>query len=189
MADRDSAGHFMPGNKFWETRSSHGRNPKFKTADDLWNACVEYFDWVDANPLYEDKTFAYQGVVTHEPSAKMRAMTVMGLCLFLDITDQTWRDWKAGRPDLLGVITRAEAIIYQQKFTGAAADLLNPNIIARDLGLADKQELSGPDGGPLQVEEINRDADSFAGRMARLAAGGRTAGTSGDTDAANEGGA
>ena len=32
-------------------------------------------------------------------------------------------------------------IIYTQKFEGSAAGLLNPNIIARDLGLNDKQEL------------------------------------------------
>ncbi|EII8497315.1 hypothetical protein ABMX35_004036 [Escherichia coli] len=31
-----------------------------------------------------------------------------------------------------GVTTRAEDIIYDQKFSGAAADLLNANIIARD---------------------------------------------------------
>lgn len=37
--------------------------------------------------------------------------------------------------DFLGVISQVEAIIYQQKFTGAAADLLNTNIISRDLGI------------------------------------------------------
>ena len=44
-----------------------------------------------------------------------------------------------------------EEIIYNQKFTGAAADLLNPNIIARELGLADKQqnEHTGVDGKPI----------------------------------------
>ncbi|RCZ57579.1 DNA-packaging protein [Escherichia coli] len=34
--------------------------------------------------------------------------------------------------DFCGVTTRAEDIIYDQKFSGAAADLLNANIIARD---------------------------------------------------------
>lgn len=143
MSDRDKAGRFLPGNRFWEARSSAGPKPIFADGDQLWAACVEYFDWVEDNPLHEAKAFAYEGVVKVESLPKMRAMTLGGLCLFLDITDQTWRDWKAGRPDLLGVITRAEAVIYQQKFTGAAADLLNPNIIARDLGLADKKELSG----------------------------------------------
>lgn len=143
MSDRDEAGRFLPGNRFWEARSSAGPNPKFEGPDALWEACVEYFRWVEDNPLHEAKAFAYEGVVKVEKLPKMRAMTIGGLCLFLDVTDQTWRDWKAGRPDLIGVISRAEAIIYQQKFTGAAADLLNPNIIARDLGLADKKELSG----------------------------------------------
>ncbi|MDC9826565.1 terminase small subunit, partial [Devosia sp. ZB163] len=44
---------------------------------------------------------------------------------------------------------RVDEIIRAQKFEGAAAGLLNPNIIARDLGLADKQELTGKGGSPL----------------------------------------
>lgn len=143
MSDRDEAGRFSAGNRFWEARSSAGPKPKFDNGDDLWAACVEYFDWNASNPLYADQLVTFQGTATHEPIAKMRAMTIGGLCLFLDVEERTWRMWRDERADLLPVITRAEAIIYQQKFTGAAADLLNPNIIARDLGLADKKELSG----------------------------------------------
>lgn len=143
MSDRDEAGRFSAGNRFWEARSSAGPKPKFEDGDKLWAACVEYFNWVADNPLYADQLVTFQGTATHEPVAKMRAMTIGGLCLFLDVEHRTWRLWRDERPDLLPVITRAEAVIYQQKFTGAAADLLNPNIIARDLGLADKKELSG----------------------------------------------
>ncbi|MGG4603137.1 terminase small subunit, partial [Alcaligenaceae bacterium Me47] len=80
-------------------------------------------------------------------------MTLMGLCLFLDVSIKQWNVWRDGRPDLSEVISRAEAVIYQQKFSGAAADLLNANIIARELGLADKSvnEHSGPDGKPIEV--------------------------------------
>lgn len=146
MADRDDAGRFLPGNRFWEARSSAGPKPKFADPESLWGACVEYFAWVEDNPLHEDKLVIFQGVATHEPVAKMRAMTIGGLCIFLDVTERQWREWRDSRPDLLPVITQAEAIIYQQKFTGAAADLLNPNIIARDLGLADKQDHTSSDG-------------------------------------------
>ena len=38
------------------------------------------------------------------------------------------------------VITRARAKCYAQKFEGAAVGAFNGNIIARDLGLADKTE-------------------------------------------------
>lgn len=148
MTDRDDAGRdpetgrFLPANRFWTARSSAGPKPKFSSAEALWTACVEYFDWCANNPLWEDRLVTFQGSATHEPVAKMRAMTLTGLCLFLDVTRETWSDWRKNRSDLSGVIAQAEAVIYEQKFTGAAADLLNPNIIARDLGLADKSEVA-----------------------------------------------
>lgn len=133
------------GNQFWKARSKHGRDKLFASAELLWEACCEYFQWVEDNPLHEMKPFAYQGVVIQEPVAKMRAMTINGLCLFLDIDETTWRAWREV-DDFSTVVSKAEKIIYEQKFTGAAADLLNPNIIARDLGLADKKDLGSSDG-------------------------------------------
>ena len=43
------------GNRFWEARSSHGANPKFAHSSDLWDACLEYLEWVERNPLQEAK--------------------------------------------------------------------------------------------------------------------------------------
>lgn len=128
------------GNQFWKARSTHGKAPIFKTPDDLWEACAEYFDWVEEHPLWESKAFAYQGEVTVAEVPKMRAMTISGLCIFLDIGRRTWDEYRA-REDYMPVVTRVEEIISAQKFEGAAADLLNSNIIARDLGLRDKQDV------------------------------------------------
>lgn len=146
MTDRDDAGRFLPGNRFWEARSSAGPKPKFAEADDLWIACCEYFAWVTDNPLYADQLVTFQGQATHEPVAKMRAMTIGGLCIFLDIARSTWDEWKQSRSDLSEIITRAEAVIFAQKFEGAAADLLNGNIIARELGLSEKRDHTSSDG-------------------------------------------
>jgi len=137
----------------WRIADKHhkrGRPPVFETPKDLWQAAIEYFEWADSNPLWETKPFAYQGEITDAPIAKMRAFTLNGLCLHAGITDDTWRNYKA-KPDFLGVCTQIEQAIREQKFTGAAADLLNPAIIARDLGLADKTELTGKDGGAIQT--------------------------------------
>lgn len=156
---KDAAtGRFLPGNRFWLARSSHGPKPKFSNPDDLWAACCEYFEWVDANPLHEDKLVTFQGAATHEPVAKMRAMTIAGLCLFIDISFQQWTEWRKSRSDLIDVISRAEEVIRSQKFAGAAADLLNANIIARDLGLSDKTELTGRDGGPIETTDTTEAA-------------------------------
>lgn len=146
------------GNQFWKARSSHGRKPIFASPEQLWDACCEYFDWVEANPLWEMKSYMYQGAPVQDQVPKMRAMTIDGLCIFLDIGIQTWHDYK-GREAFSEVTTRVEQVIRNQKFSGAAADLLNPNIIARDLGLKDasKQEVTGADGGPVQhVHKVER---------------------------------
>ena len=131
------------GNQFWRARTKHGRDKLFASPEALWESCCEYFQWVEENPLWETKLFSYQGAVSEGVIPKMRAMTIGGLCLFLDIDETTWRAWRAGNDkDFTTVITKAEQIMYNQKFTGAAADLLNANIISRELGLADKSDLN-----------------------------------------------
>jgi hypothetical protein len=137
------------GNRFWEARSSHGRNPVFTTPGDLWSACCEYFSWVEENPLKETKAFGSKDGPQTIDLDKMRAMTVTGLCIFLDIARSTWDEYRK-KEDFSGVCSRVDDVIRTQKFEGASADLLNPSIIARDLGLADKSELTGKNGGPLE---------------------------------------
>lgn len=154
------------GNRFWEARSRHGRLPIFANPEMLWEAAADYFEWVDDNPLYEDKITAYQGEVTHEPVAKMRAMTIGGLCIFLDISVQAWSEYKS-REGFGEITKQIEQIIRDQKFTGAAADLLNANIIARDLGLADRQEHSGINGAPIQTVTTEMSAKEAAEAYAR----------------------
>ena len=80
------------GNRFWEVRSSHGRNPIFKNDDDLWKACLEYFQWVEDNPL--GKAIIYQGDVSAKTENLMRAMTIKGLCIFLGVNSKYFNDFK-----------------------------------------------------------------------------------------------
>jgi hypothetical protein len=166
------------GNKFWEARSSHGRKPIFATPDDLWAAAVEYFQWVEDNPLYEAKAFAYQGDVKIENMPKMRAMTVTGLCIFLDIDRTTWGEY-GKREDFSIITARVEEVIRTQKFEGASADLLNANIIARDLGLADKSELDVK--GSLQTVS-DEDLDARIAQLLGQAGTAATAGREGEAE-------
>lgn len=133
------------GNRFWEQRSSHGRKPIFESADALWDAACEYFEWVQDNPLNEKKLFSYEGDIVEGDIDKMRAMTIQGLCFFLDISRQAYYNYKE-RKDFVDICERIEAVIYTQKFEGASAGLLNSAIIARELGLAEKQDHTSSDG-------------------------------------------
>lgn len=130
------------GNQFWKLRSKHGRDKLFATPELLWEAACEYFQWCDDNPLLEEKGFAFQGIVTKESFSKMRAYTLDALCLYLDCNAAYFRQFTDNEnKGFSTIIERIEKTIYNQKFTGAAAELLNANIISRDLGLVDKKEV------------------------------------------------
>lgn len=134
------------GNEFWKLRSKHGRDKLFASPELLWEEACRYFQWCTDNPLISIEYNGKDALKCEVP--KMRALTLSGLCLYLGCNSGYFRDFKSGlRPkevpgdeDFSTVITRIEETIYTQKFEGAAAGMLNANIIARDLGLADKVE-------------------------------------------------
>lgn len=159
---------FAPGNEFWKMRSSFGALANFHSAEALWQACTEYFQWCEDNPLYEDAVFAYKGDISHEPIAKMRAMTIGSMCIFIGISYQNWVEYRT-RDHFKAVTSLVDEIIKAQKFQGAAAGLLNPTVIIRDLGIADKSEVTGADGAPLL------DAERFTSSIASLVARSREA--------------
>ncbi|KUJ54023.1 hypothetical protein AR686_17695 [Chryseobacterium aquaticum subsp. greenlandense] len=126
-------------------RAKHGRDKLFGTPALLWEAACEYFRWVEDNPLYETKVFNYQGTIVKEKVPIMRAMTLAGLCFYLNCNEAYFRQFekdKEGSGDYSTVITDIKTVIYRQKFEGAAGNLLNANIISRDLGLTDKKDVS-----------------------------------------------
>lgn len=126
-------------NQFWKARSKHGRDKIFSAPQELIEAAYEYFDYCVDNPLQEQKVFGngYKTTVS-----LMRPFTLSGLLLFIDIDENTWQRYRKEEPykDFWAVVSKIDSIIYTQKFEGAAAGLLNSNIIARDLGLKDKTE-------------------------------------------------
>lgn len=154
LEDEEQTQGLLPGqqgNKAWMYRSSHGVNPRFEHASDLLDACIQYFNFCEENPLYEVKMISYEGISKLVPVPKMRAPTIQGMMSFIGMSSNRWRHWRSSRPDLKAVVQYVDNLIYQRKFEGATAGLLNASIIIRDLGLADKQEHSGPGGEPLKT--------------------------------------
>lgn len=134
-------------NEYWMMRTKHGRDRLFSDPKVLLKAAFDYFKWRENNPLYETDFRGKDATEVQIP--KMRAFTLNGLCIYLGVNSEYFNQFKKsleGRSDEISqdfswVITTIYDIIYDQKFTGAAAGFLNPNIIARDLGLTDKQEI------------------------------------------------
>ena len=133
---------FQKGNNLWELCENPGRPPKYNSPKKLWDACVEYFKWVEANPLRVQKHAIFKGNAVPYWEETPRAMLLCQLCRAIGIGERTWREWRKERDDLLPVITRVESVIWEQKFQGAAAELFNSNIIAQELGLKSRLEHS-----------------------------------------------
>ncbi len=158
--------------RFWNAHSSFGQQPLFDAPEDLWVAAQEYFEWVEDHPLCLEKGFSYQGRVLIKGFSKMRAMSVGGLCLFLGISRQDFEAFGT-RERFVDVKQRIESVIFEQKFAGAAAELLNPALIVRDLGLSDRKEMTGRDGGPIETGQREYSAHDLALRLFALVSEGQ----------------
>lgn len=165
----DVATRFGAGNQLWRKNINPGQPPSY-TPDGLWEKAQEYFDWCVDNPHKEQGVYGKDATVVEVD--KMRAFTIMEFCTYAGIAHVTFRSY-AKHPAYSKIVHYIEQIIYSQKFSGAAAGLLNPNIIARDLGLVDKKEVKTedthvhlyvPDNGrqiaqPVETQELTEGED------------------------------
>ena len=136
------------GNEYYKLRTKDGRDKIFKTPKSLLEACNSYFNWCVDNPMKEQVAFHNKGEITYGSLNKMRPFTLEGLCNYIDISVKAFKLYE-DRQDFIPVTIRVRQIIDNQQFEGAAAGFLNPNIIARKLGLTDKSEVKVSQEQPL----------------------------------------
>lgn len=150
------------GNKFWMLRSKHGRDKLFSTPELLWEAACEYFQWCDENPWTTRKAIQknmpvrvkkgkrtiteVQQQTEQQVSPVSRPYSLMGFCIYVGASRRWWSNFRddciaKNEEEFLHVIARVEETIKTQQFEGACVGAFNANIIARTLGLVDKQEI------------------------------------------------
>lgn len=132
-----------------------GSPPKFSSPEDIAKRAREYFEWCQDETLNEEKLFAFQGDVTRDTIYHKRPFTQAGLCVFLEISEDTWRNYR-NKPEFFEVVSEIDKVIYEQKFSGASVGLFNSSIISRDLGLKDKIETDhkSSDGSMSPTREL-----------------------------------
>lgn len=154
------------GNQFWKLRSEHGRDLLFTTPELLWEAACQYFNWVDVHPWFKIEQLKTPVIETNKETGekKITAVTkvptarpysLSGFCLYVGASENFWKEFRKNEnlsQDFLAVIARVEEVITTQQFEGGAVGAFNANIISRKLGLADKAELTGKDGGPIETK-------------------------------------
>lgn len=138
------------GNQFWKLRAKHGREKIFSSPELLREAAYEYFDYIESNPLEQEEIVKYKDCYQMVNVTKKRVFQIGGLCIFLGINIQYFDDFEEslkGKDDSISkdfslIITHIREVIRLQKFEGAASGFFNPTIIARDLGLKDKTDIT-----------------------------------------------
>lgn len=147
----DKGAVWMP-RSFWTIVTKRSQK-KYLTSDELWSACVEYFIWATENPLFITKTFNCAGEIVLKQIPKPRIFSIKALCLFIGVPTNSWYVLRHDE-EYADIVTKILDVIYCQKFESAAVDIFNPSIVAKDLGLSDRHELSGPEGMPISSQTI-----------------------------------
>jgi len=136
-----------------------GQPRRFKTPKDLDRSFREYVKWVDDNPWYKNepiKSGDLAGEIMKVPT--QRPYTLTGFAAFCGVCLQTIENYGDRRkyPEYFGVYNIMNTTFTAQKFEGAAVGAFNPHIIARDLGLRDKQdhEVKIVDDNALDLDEL-----------------------------------
>jgi len=114
-----------------------------ETPDKLWQLFVDFKKWLKDKPIYKHEFNAKVGDIVSIPLERPLTWSrfdcyVRDLGVITDLED--YRQNRDNRyTDYGGVITRINSEMSSDKFEGAAVGIFNANIIARDLGMVDKQ--------------------------------------------------
>ena len=111
--------------------------PDYLTAQSFWDKACEYFQWCDDNPI-SIEIFKGDEIAT---ISKRRIYNHNGLLAFMGLTKTEAEEYYLFA-DYRRVMEIINQVIYSDKFEGAAIGLYSANLIARDLGLSDKKEIS-----------------------------------------------
>lgn len=148
------------GNNFWTLRETHGRDREYESVQEMADMIVSYVEWAHSTPwlkpeqlkkpvikeVKSDGTKVYETIVMIPTE---RPLSIKALCDHLGIHHKTWKTY-GKREDFRALVSRTEQFIESQQWEGATVGVFRENIIARTLGLIDKNETGyrDKDGNP-----------------------------------------
>lgn len=156
---------------YWEWRKNTGRPKAIRTPKEMWRYACDYFRSIDEHPFLKQEQRKNpikigKGSIIDDDLMEEIKNPVINL---KTIRPYTWVGFEAylfergvlanldhykcnlenRYQEFIEIIRAIDKIMFAQKFEGAAVGVFNANIIARDLGLADKSELKVTEEQPL----------------------------------------
>lgn len=146
------------GQMYWLLDEAEVTSP-----EDLLAFAKEYMTWTYKNPLPDEKVFHHRGLITRANVPRYRPASLKGFCSWLQVHISKIEYWKRQSAEFAKavqfIIQRFEDYNYQL----AAAGLLDPGFIARDLGMYEKVDPSTLPNNQYQdemsIDEVKKEAE------------------------------
>lgn len=164
-ARRKESPYYLLRNRF-----NVGRKRKYNSGDEIFDVALDYFSDVDDNPLYETKVF---GSGFEKKIPKRRPYTKTGFLLYAGIDPKNYQDYcdldnkddaTEAEKGLAMACRQINAIIFTQKIEGASVGDFQHQIVALELGLAQKHkhqtvEHKTQDLSAEEIKKFNKDLE------------------------------
>lgn len=164
--ERDDKGRFLPGNRTWPSGlgTDIGKKRFWETPEELLMDAQTYMNWAFENPILEEQvTVTKDGDVVRAEVSHPRALTIQGFCAFFGKGPMAFHhlQWKGN--DWEAATSVIKSMFFSHSYEYAAAGLLNPNIVARYLGLADNMNIERDKGDvprdkPVDLSKLSKQA-------------------------------
>jgi hypothetical protein len=129
------------------TKLGRGRPKAVESPEVLWELAREYFQETDEKPFFKQEVLKggpAAGTIVKVPTIRPYTWKAFENFLFYKGIASDLENYRYNKgsayDEYIGIVTRIGSIIYNQKFEGAAVGAFNPNLIARELGLAEKTQ-------------------------------------------------
>lgn len=133
-----------------------GKHKNIKNPDQLWTLFIGYKTAVKKKPRHRFVMNQRTGRMIKEklevPLTKEGFYNYVAYQGFMTTLKDYFSNRENRYESFVPICTRIRAEITQDQIEGGMVGQYNPSITQRLNGLTDKQELTGPDGGPIRTE-------------------------------------
>jgi hypothetical protein len=130
-----------------------GRNTTLTSPDHMWELYTQYKNWCKENPRIENIVNNKTGEIIPVPRERPLNWSRFNTWAYENEIINDFEDYKYGKVPPYdaynGVVSRIDKDMYSDKIEGASVGIYNASIVARELSLVEKQELSVQEEPPL----------------------------------------
>ena len=148
------------GNKCWMNREKHGRSKLFETPTEAINKLEEYQEWAKNNPTLKPEIIKSGERVGEVIQIKYpRATTIEDFCHYNGFSYNTFYNYenKEEYKDFFNVFKYIREVLDSDIANKGFSGIFNPMLVARKLGMQEKQVIEQTTNVNTDISEKERD--------------------------------